>query len=239
MMQSAEFYANTFIRAFKRPRCTSASIERPSRFSFEDDQTYCRELPESQLDHRTARYQISSLESAGEAYTSAAHIIPESTNTNISGGNEGGAKHQQSSEVWAILSMFGKSEMPLELQGNKIHRLKNIITMCIDYHLWFDDLCFWFKPVKNEPNAYTTHVGRPSSGRLIPETITFNTMIGYPPPSKEYLALHALCFEVAWMSGAVEYIADIQRKMEETNILANDGSSATLLANILLPLTVR
>lgn len=63
--------------------------------------------------------------------------------------------------------------------------------------------------------------------------VTFSTKTDLPLPDGTYLALHALCCEVAWMSGAAEHIMDIERRMDGTDVLANDGSTADLLANAL------
>jgi len=67
----------------------------------------------------------------------------------------------------------------------------------------------------------------------IPERVTFSTTTTLPLPHYEYLALHALCCEVAWMSGAAEYLTDIESKMDDTKVLANDGSTADLLTRTL------
>lgn len=67
----------------------------------------------------------------------------------------------------------------------------------------------------------------------IPEIVTFTTKTDLPLPDGTYLALHALCCEVAWMSGAAELVMDIERRMDRTDVLASDGSTADLLANML------
>ena len=67
----------------------------------------------------------------------------------------------------------------------------------------------------------------------IPECVTFFTTTTLPLPHHAYLALHALCCEVAWMSGAAEHLMDIERRMDDTRVLANDGSSADLLTRAL------
>ena len=51
-----------------------------------------------------------------------------------------------------------------------------------------------------------------------------------PPPNPRYLALHAACAKVAFMSGAAEHIDMIMRDMEDIKVLAADGSSAQVLA---------
>ena len=51
-----------------------------------------------------------------------------------------------------------------------------------------------------------------------------------PPPNPRYLALHAACAKVAFMSGAAEHIDMIMRDIEDIKVLAADGSSAEVLA---------
>ena len=52
-------------------------------------------------------------------------------------------------------------------------------------------------------------------------------------PSSRYLALHALACEIAHMSGAAEYLEDIQRDAEDIRVLASDGSTADILSAVL------
>jgi len=58
---------------------------------------------------------------------------------------------------------------------------------------------------------------------------------GVPPPSRELLALHAVCARVAHMSGAAEFLDKLELDAEETEVLAFDGSSAHLLSNLISP----
>lgn len=81
---------------------------------------------------------------------------------------------------------------------------------------------------QGSPNRY--HVCEARQGLKldlrIPDIVTFSSATEYPLPHPAFLALHALCCEAAWISGAAEYIMDIERKMDETRVLANDGSTA-------------
>ena len=52
----------------------------------------------------------------------------------------------------------------------------------------------------------------------------------FPVPSPTYLAIHAACAEIAYLSGAVECIDKHYRDMEEKTTLDSDGASAELLA---------
>jgi len=56
-----------------------------------------------------------------------------------------------------------------------------------------------------------------------------------PPPDPQLLALHAACARVAHMSGAAEFFDELERDVEETEVLAFDGSSARLLSNLMSP----
>ena len=63
----------------------------------------------------------------------------------------------------------------------------------------------------------------------LPEHATFSTATDLPLPHPEFLALHALYFEVAWVSGAAEYIVDIERRIDDTKVLAKNGPTIGLL----------
>jgi hypothetical protein len=67
-------------------------------------------------------------------------------------------------------------------------------------------------------------------------TITFTTpRLGLPVPKPEYIALHASCCKVAHQSGLAEYLEETLRELDETKVLAEDGSSSDLLSNALAP----
>ena len=91
------------------------------------------------------------------------------------------------------------------------------------------------------PNTYDVRVAKEELklDQKIPERVTFSTATTLPLPRHEYLTLHALCCEVAWMSGAAEYLMDIERRMDDTRVLANDGSTADLLTRVLALVAVR
>ena len=52
-------------------------------------------------------------------------------------------------------------------------------------------------------------------------------------PDRNLLGLHAVCARVAHMSGAAEYIDQIQDELEDIMVLAQDGSSAKYLDHCL------
>lgn len=67
----------------------------------------------------------------------------------------------------------------------------------------------------------------------VPDIVTFSTTTKFPLPHPSYIALHALCCEMTWMSGAEEYIVDIERRMNQMGVLARDGSTADALMDAL------
>jgi hypothetical protein len=67
-------------------------------------------------------------------------------------------------------------------------------------------------------------------GNDLPSTVTFATTdsrISLPDP--RYLRVHAACAKVAHLSGAGECIDRIIRDLEDTQVLAANGSSAEVL----------
>ena len=52
------------------------------------------------------------------------------------------------------------------------------------------------------------------------------------------LALHAACARVAHMSGAAKAFDELERDVEDTEVLAFDGSSSRLLDHLLTPFSV-
>ena len=64
----------------------------------------------------------------------------------------------------------------------------------------------------------------------LPPSVTFTSAVaGLPLPDPRYLALHAACAKVAHLSGAAEYIEKSFRELEDTKVLASNGSSAEAL----------
>ncbi|KAE9392764.1 hypothetical protein BT96DRAFT_1023393 [Gymnopus androsaceus JB14] len=55
-----------------------------------------------------------------------------------------------------------------------------------------------------------------------------------PLPNPQYLHIHAYVYKVAHMSGAAGYIDYIFRKMEDIDVLAEDGTSVDALKGTLL-----
>ncbi|KAI6121069.1 hypothetical protein F5141DRAFT_495978 [Pisolithus sp. B1] len=247
LKELASSYLSRFICAFKRSgKPTPAPSEHPSHTSSEDVGQYSKALVgEDTLDYRMAQAAAGrrddnrcmltgerDYQDGGLVWVEVAHIIPEAANGNI---REEGGKHFCSEGVRTVISMFTDANILEELAGNLIHRLENIISMELSCRRAFGELVLWLKPVEGLPHTYRVYEGRHRLKRRmsIPDTVTFSTTTEFPLPHPAYLALHALCCEVGWMSGAVEYILDIERRMDQTSVLANDGSTADVLMGAL------
>ena len=85
-------------------------------------------------------------------------------------------------------------------------------------------------------NHYRLAASKPFLIREVPAQVQLTTPdpSNYPLPNPRYLALHAACARVAHLSGAAEYIEGILRDMEDTKVLANDGSSCDVLYHALM-----
>ena len=71
-----------------------------------------------------------------------------------------------------------------------------------------------------------------SSGIPQPIVVTFESAApDLELPDSRYLKLHAAACRVAHMSGAAEYLDQLDRDLGEMGVLAHDGSSADLLAS--------
>ncbi|KAH7906958.1 hypothetical protein BJ138DRAFT_1161323 [Hygrophoropsis aurantiaca] len=144
-----------------------------------------------------------------------------------------------SAGVWAVLQRFGLEYLMDELNGDKIHRLENIITLRPDLHSLFDTLDLWLEEDQSTANRYKICF---STGMRLgfPVFVTFTTPDPehLPLPSPDLLLLHAVCARVAHLFGAGEYVDEILKDLEETRVLSPTGESAELLFHALAPLGI-
>ncbi|KAF9778920.1 hypothetical protein BJ322DRAFT_1113799 [Thelephora terrestris] len=128
-----------------------------------------------------------------------------------------------------------------EKSQNGIHNLGNILSLESNVHQYFEKLELWFEGT-NEPNRY--HVLHVRYLRKFEHLhadgdhtfVTFSPSPHYEGarlPNPQLLALHAACARVAHMSGAAEAFDELEREVEETNLLASDGSSAYPLDHLM------
>jgi len=80
------------------------------------------------------------------------------------------------------------------------------------------------------PNRYYVRGKDAAYIRGLPPIVTFtSTTPSFAMPDPRYLCIHAACAQVAHLSGAGEHIDSIFRDVEDTRVLANNGSSAEAL----------
>jgi len=261
----AALYINHYIRCFRAAKGrTPTPSTHSSRPSFDDTQETIKylleEAPQTTVKQKalirdgyrcmlTGAFDIVSVKRkphirpanvpSSVAPTQAAHIFSESTNVGISSINQDGAKHEHAANVWAVLARSGNTLVFDKLNGANVHRLENVMTLCVNEHSYFNGLELWLEST-NTPHTYTPKSTDPIYLENIPTTVTFTTPDPeqLPLPSPDYLRLHAAAARVAHLSGAGEYIDKMLRDMEETRVLSTDGSSALLLTAALEGISV-
>ncbi|KAI9567205.1 hypothetical protein HD554DRAFT_2109710 [Boletus coccyginus] len=196
-MELAAHYVHTFVCTFKRSRGpTPSPSEHPSRPSFENGCDYATYyMEERTLDDRSARTWA---------------MCRDNNRCMITGKvdfRQGGTFVVETAHI-----------IPSSVNRNIEHFHSGGVWVI---------LAMFSQDTIGLPHTYRVCTSREDlkTDHSLPEQVTFSTDTGLPLPNHDYLALHALCCEVAWMSGAAEYIMDIERRMDDTKVLANDGSS--------------
>ncbi|KAG7085672.1 hypothetical protein E1B28_003217 [Marasmius oreades] len=111
------------------------------------------------------------------------------------------------------------------------------MTMEFNVHDAFDRLYLWFEATEIE-NCY--NVVDVMGLKPLPEKITFTRPAILSPgfhkespfPSPELLALHASCAKVAHLSGAGEYLDELDEDLDELPVLAADVLDHALLRSL-------
>ncbi|KAF8877202.1 hypothetical protein BD779DRAFT_1558588 [Infundibulicybe gibba] len=123
--------------------------------------------------------------------TDCCYIIPEPR-----------SKLKHASSAWAVLGSFGYGQILKDLEGNKIHSLKNVLTMATYLRNMFGALTLWFEAT-NVPNRYKVCTTRP----LVFAVNNIPRFVEFKSTSPKTLELPpSTCCRVAHMSGAVEYL---------------------------------
>ncbi|KXN80608.1 hypothetical protein AN958_09646 [Leucoagaricus sp. SymC.cos] len=188
----------------------------------------------SVLEIRELEERVGSDSSLTTEATECAHIFAESTNADIGPDT---AKRNYAATMWAVMRRFGHDELPDDLNGSKVHRLENVMTLVHGFHTRFDQLRVWFVAT-NEKNKYKLEATKAFFLRNCPEYVTFTTpdQAKLPVPSPTYLAIHAACAKVAHLSGAAECIDKFYRDMDDSTTLDTDGASAAMLEHAIFEL---
>jgi len=141
-----------------------------------------------------------------------------------------------------------------DLNGESINRLENVMTLSVDVQKSFGDMDIWLEPIdaslfplsrltqevtKSNTQGYLNSYRFRKSYPLA-ENISDGSVITFtsanpdlPLPDRRYLGLHAACAKIAHASGAAEAINWYMRDLENTNVLAEDGSSTKTLEHAL------
>ncbi|KAH8834085.1 hypothetical protein DL96DRAFT_1579392 [Flagelloscypha sp. PMI_526] len=178
----------------------------------------------------------------GAAETNGAHLFSASAHN----ANEG-----YTAAVLTVLKLF-RLEAELESTlGDNANDPRNILTLDSTVHRFFEQLNMWLEEVADMPNTYDIVV--PPSARRI-----FDKMYHRPPsrvtlrvaeellqecaehnitppalPDPKLIAIRASCARVAHLSGAAAQIDELDREVEQTLFLAEDGSSASFFGSLL------
>ncbi|KAF5310633.1 hypothetical protein D9619_008090 [Psilocybe cf. subviscida] len=261
-----DLYLRALTRAFKAAKGqTPAPSNHASRPSFDTLSDMIKDyLEPAPLSHTTAKknalardgfrcvvsakYDLASIQENSElkkkylsgelpfkdvTHTQCAHIFSESTNVGIEPESD---KLDWASSMWAVMTRFGYTSLPDDLNGPNIHRLENIMTLQGDIHKLFDSLSIWFVATNTEHTYRIETIPDHAPFALEYPTVSFTTSKpGLALPSPEYLAIHAACAKVAHLSGASEWFRKYDHDEEEHfhKTLATDGNSASLLHNLL------
>lgn len=156
-------------------------------------------------------------------YTECCHIFPESLG-NLE-AKDTDRKAEYVAKVWTILDRLGYATIREELSKSKIHRLENIMTLTSNVHYLLDDLELWFEAVEGKEHYY--HIKAPilkGTAPDVPSEVQFIAHHDLPLPNPEWLRIHATCARIAHMSGAAEYMDTAIRRMEEIQVLSEDGT---------------
>ncbi|KAJ7257588.1 hypothetical protein B0H12DRAFT_471613 [Mycena haematopus] len=182
-------------------------------------------------------YDRATADGVAMAITQCAHIFSDTA-------QDGEQNTGYAASAMAILRPFGLDSKAESVVGGNVHKHFNILTMRSDLQHLFDHLDFWLEEVIGEENTYEIVSVKNKVFKLglpLPARVTFRVdpdMVAactarntdLPAlPSPSLLAVRAACSRVAHMSGAAEQADQILRDLEDTPVMAEDGSSAHLL----------
>ncbi|KAG6907477.1 hypothetical protein DXG01_008767, partial [Tephrocybe rancida] len=165
-------------------------------------------------------------------------------------------KQEYAATAFAILDMFGIGDNVRALYGGEVNGLHNVITLSQDLHSEFDTFQFWLEPVPGgQKHTYNVCSSLPLTDYVIPlpKRVTFrvdpaaaalieeqNEQLGpgeekkrLDLPDPTLIAIRAACARVARMSGAAAQADKILTDIEDTSVLAGDGSTAELFSSYL------
>jgi hypothetical protein len=123
-----------------------------------------------------------------------------------------------------ILNMFDCDVSHL-VDGVEIDEPFNGLSLTRDLHTFFGNFIIFFEAVPGQEHTYKIYTFLPQfllEG--VPITRTLYLMDGIDPPSPRLFAIHSATAHILHHSGAGEYIDNILRDIEETNV-REDGTT--------------
>ncbi|KAJ7054442.1 hypothetical protein C8F01DRAFT_1221382 [Mycena amicta] len=181
--------------------------------------------------HSQLRTEANAL-GAGLTTLECAHIFSESV-------QDGDKVSKYAASAMAILETFGVVGKVENLVGGNVNKHFNILSMSETLHRLFNRIEFWFEELDTynicaaDPDFFTV-LGSPPKRvtfKVDPALVKDCTDNGKPVPalpSPSLLAIRAACSRVAHMAGAVEQADQILRDIEDTSVMAEDGTTAEL-----------
>ncbi|KAJ7834823.1 hypothetical protein B0H14DRAFT_2797991 [Mycena olivaceomarginata] len=150
-------------------------------------------------------------------------------------------KAEYAASAMVILKMFGLTDKAESLVGTQKFSLVHFLFFIFPRQPNTYDVC------AAKPSFFTRTVGPPHrrvTFKVDPDVEAACRANNKPVPalpSPTLLAIRAACSRVAHMSGAAEQIDQVLRDLEDTRIMAEDGSTVDLLTSRLLqsPRSVR
>ncbi|CAE6468112.1 unnamed protein product [Rhizoctonia solani] len=154
------------------------------------------------------------------AVTEAAHILPFSLATKL----------PERADVCTVLSSFSGWDVATIIGGDEINRLGNVFTLTTHEHAHFGQLDWWLEKVQETNDTYAICSAWRVAGIPTGATVKFaDNGSGLELPDPRLIAIHAACAKVLDQSGMAEFVDNELRDMEETPVLAEDGSSKALM----------
>lgn len=114
------------------------------------------------------------------------------------------------------------------IHGPKIDSSYNAVTMCSDMHQSLGSFRIYFEPsCSKDPHAYTVQVWLQDNLALqaqLPTTVSMTPRGEIHPPARRLLAVHRAIRNTLHLNAAGDYIDQLLRDLEDTFVVASDGS---------------
>ncbi|KAJ3490132.1 hypothetical protein NLJ89_g11461 [Agrocybe chaxingu] len=180
--------------------------------------------------------------------TNVAHIISQSLSSNIDGMTQAAReKFDWASTAAAVLKRFGGFSTYDILGGDNLNSAVNAFTVTETPHVLFDCLNLWLVPAQDEhgdviSNTYDVRYPESTNPQVFRMTgvrrrisfrsVTLTDGAVVPPPHPRILALHAVCAQVAHLSGAAEHVSDVYRDSDGISVMTEPNAPTELMRKL-------